>query len=158
MALPKIQETARLFGDVELRFTPTGKAVASVPLVFNKRTKNRDTGEWEDSGSLFVRGTAWELLAENCAESLTKGTEVLVSGEMSQREYERKDGTKGTSLELHIYSIGPNLKTATAKVNKATRSSGSGGYAAADDPWGSAPPVGATAGAGNAGYEDEPPF
>lgn len=156
MALPKINETARLWGEVELRFTPSGKAVASVPLVFNKRTKNRDTGEWEDSGSLFVRGTAWDQLGENCAESLNKGMEVIVSGELSQREYERKDGGKGTSLELNIYAIGPNLKTATAKVNKATRSSGNGGYGSgggADDPWSTAPP----AGSGGA-YSDEPPF
>lgn len=132
MSLPKIHDTARLWGDVELRFTPGGKAVATVPLVFNKRTKNSSTGEWEDSGSLFVRGTAWEQLAENCAESLVKGTEVLVSGELSQREYERTDGTKGTSLELNIYSIGPALNRATAKLTK--NGNGVGGAASAKPP------------------------
>jgi single-strand DNA-binding protein len=140
MSLPKIQgEVGRLSGDVELRFTSGGKAVCQVPLVFSKRKKNPQTNEWEDAGVLWVRGTAWEAFAEQIAESLSKGDEVIVTGELSQREYERKDGTKGTALELNLFAIGPNLKSATAKVNRVKRSSGGGGFGgdvADDDPWG----------------------
>jgi single-strand DNA-binding protein len=134
MGLPRVQgELARLTKDVEIKFTPSGKAVATVDLAFNKRTKDRDTGEWQDAGTMFVRGTAWEQLGENCVESLSKGDEVIVSGELSVREYDRKEGGKGHSVELNIYAIGPNLRAATVKVNKATRegagSSGNGGRA-----------------------------
>ena len=148
MPLPKITETARLYADVELRFTPQGKAVAVIPLVFNKRKKNSASGEWEDAGSMFVRGTAWDQLGENAAQSLEKGDEVIVTGEMSVREFERSDGSKGQSVELNVYAIGPSLSWTTVKVNKATRSSsstpapGPGG-----DPWPTA-----------AANEDEPPF
>lgn len=146
MGLPRIQgEVARLWGDVELRFTPAGKAVASVPLVFNKRKLNKQTNVWEDAGSMFVRGTAWDQLGENCAESLSKADEVIVSGEMSVREYDRKEGSgKGQSVELNIFAIGPSLARATAKVNKVSRSGGGGspsssGGAASADPWASSP-------------------
>jgi len=143
MGLPRIQgEIARLWGDVELRFTPGGKAVASVPLVFNKRKKNQQTGEWEDAGSMFVRGTAWDQLGENCAETLSKADEVIVTGELSVREYDRKDGSgKGQSIELNIYAIGPNLARATAKVNKVSRGSEQRPSSGpSEDPWGAAPP------------------
>lgn len=143
MPLPRIAEVARLWADVELRYTAAGKAVATVPLVFSKRIKDRDTGEWRDAGSLFVKGSAWDELGEHAAETFSKGMEVLVVGELSQREYERNDGSKGTSLEMQVYSIGPNLKFATAKVQKVERSSGGGWQqqssapaGAVDDPWG----------------------
>lgn len=135
MALPKINETARLAADPELRFTSSGRAVCSMRLVFSKRKLNQQTNQWEDAGELWVNGTAWEQLGEHCAESLVKGCEVLVSGELSQREYERKDGTKGTSLELNIYAIGPSLRSATATVNKASRGSQGGPSGPQDDPW-----------------------
>jgi single-strand DNA-binding protein len=156
MGLPKVQgEIAKLWADVEMRFTPQGKAVASVPLVFNKRKLDKATGEWADAGTVFVRATAWEQLAENCAESLSKGDEVVVSGELSMREYERRDGTgKGQSLELNIWVIGPSLARATAKVNKVSRSGSqpaAGGPA--EDPWGSSP-----APASRPAADDEPPF
>lgn len=152
MSLPKINgEVARLWADVELRFTPGGKAVATVPMVFNKRKQNPQTKEWEDAGSMFVRGTAWEQFAENISESLAKGDEVIVSGELSVREYERQDGSKGQSVELAIFAIGPNLKKATCKVNKVDRQ-GVPERPAAGDPWGSAP---ASSGGG---WSDEPPF
>jgi single-strand DNA-binding protein len=152
MGLPKIQgEVARLWDEVQLRFTPSGKAVASVPLVFNKRKKNSQ-GEWEDAGSMFVRGTAWDQLGENCAESLSKSDEVVVSGELSTREFERADGTKGQSVELNIWAIGPNLARATAKVNKASRGSDQKFSApAGEDPWGAAP-------AGSPIDDGSPPF
>lgn len=138
MSLPKIQgETARLYADPELRFTPGGKAVCSLPLVFSKRTKNAQ-GVWEDSGSMFVRGTVWEQLGENAAESLSKGDEVIVTGELSIREFERKDGSKGQSLELNVYAVGPSLRWGPAKVQRVERGSASTSSAGAD-PWAGAP-------------------
>jgi single-strand DNA-binding protein len=123
MSLPKIQgETARLWDQPELRFTPQGKALCSLPLVFSKRKKNAQ-GVWEDAGSMFVRGTAWEQLGENCAESLAKGDEVIVTGELSVREFERNDGSKGQSLELNVYAVGPSLRFNTVKVNRVERGS-----------------------------------
>lgn len=142
MSLPRIHgEVGRLTGAPELRFTPAGKAVCSINIAFNKRRKNDQTGEWEDAGVVFVRGTAWEQLGENVAESLSKADEVIVSGELSVREFERSDGTKGSSLELRIYAIGPSLAFATAKVSKAERSGGQRRQQSppADDPWASAP-------------------
>src|SRR5687768_15367672 len=144
MGLPRINgEVARLWSDPELRFTPAGKAVASVPLVFKKSKKDAN-GVWQDVGEMWVRGTAWDQLGENVAESLSKGDEVVVSGELSVREYERNDGTKGQSVELNIWAIGPNLARATAKVNKTSRGgSETGGNrqpaysgGGSSDPWG----------------------
>lgn len=151
MSLPRVQgELARLTKDVEIRYTPAGKAVATVDLAFNKRTKDRETGEWQDAGTMFVRGTAWEQLGENCMNSLSKGDEVIVSGELSVREYERKEGGTGYSVELNIYAIGPNLRTCTAKVSRATRegseSRGNGGRATSK------------AGRGGGDNSDPPPF
>ncbi len=146
MSLPRINgEVARLWAEVELRFTPSGKAKATVPLVFNKRRQNPETKQWEDVGSMFVRGTAWEQFAENISESLVKGDEVVVSGELSMREFERNDGSKGQSLELSIFAIGPNLKRCPVKVHRAERSGAQS--TPADDAWSTAP-------AGNS----EPPF
>jgi single-strand DNA-binding protein len=113
--------------------------------VFNKRRKLPD-GTWEDGGSLFVRATVWDQMAEHCAECLDKGHDVIVSGELSQREYEKSDGSKGQSLDLRIDDLGPSMRNATVKVNKVSRSSdggfGGSSSAAADDPWGSAPASG----------------
>ncbi|MFI0469274.1 single-stranded DNA-binding protein [Saccharopolyspora sp. 5N102] len=151
MSLPKINgEVARLWADPELRWTPSGRAVVTVPLVFNKR-KRTDAGEWEDAGSMFVRGQAWELFAENISESLSKGDEVVVAGELSVRDYDRKDGSKGQSIELALYAIGPNLKRHMAKTLRIDRqdvpeSTPTG------DPWGSAPPP------SGGSVADEPPF
>ena len=134
MSLPKIQgETARLWDDPQLRYTASGRAACSLPLVFSKRKKN-DAGKWEDAGSMFVRGTAWEQLGEHCAESLQKGDEVIVTGELSVREYERNDGSKGQSLELNVYAAGPSLRFNTVTVNRVERGS-SKPQAAAEDPW-----------------------
>ena len=144
MGLPRINgEVGRLWADPELRFTPAGKAVASVPLVFKKSKKDAD-GVWQDVGEMWVRGTAWDQLGENVVESLSKSDEVIVSGELSVREFERSDGSKGQSVELNIWAIGPNLARATAKVNKTSRGDGgnrqpaySGGPSS--DPWGAGP-------------------
>lgn len=134
MSLPKIQgETARLYADPELRFTPAGKAVCSLPLVFSKRKQNAQ-GVWEEAGSMFVRGTVWDQLGENTAETVSKGDEVIVTGELSVREFERKDGSKGQSIELNVYAVGPSLRWGPAKVQRAERSSAST-TAAGTDPW-----------------------
>ncbi|MEV0085241.1 single-stranded DNA-binding protein [Saccharopolyspora sp. NPDC050642] len=149
MSLPKINgEVARLWAAPELRWTPGGKAVVTVPLVFNKR-KRTDAGEWEDAGSMFVRAQAWELFAENISESLSKGDEVIVSGELSLRDYDRKDGSKGQSIELALYAIGPNLKRHMAKTLRIDRQ-GVSESAPTADPWANAPRGGNST--------DEPPF
>lgn len=160
MSLPRIHEVGRLYKEVELRYTSSGKAVASIPIVFNKRKKN-EAGEWVEAGALFVKGTAWEKLGEHCAESLSKGDEIVVSGELSMREYDRSDGTKGQSLELRVDEIGPSLRWNIAKVARATRSGaddsgghGSSGTSATDDPWTTAPASAKAAG----GYDSEPPW
>lgn len=141
MSLPFINgSVATLMKEVELRWTAGGKAVATLTLLFEKRKKNDTTNEWETIDKLWVRGTAWERMAENCAESLSKLDEVIVSGELSLREYDRKEGGKGQSLEMKISAIGPNLNRFTAKVAKASRGTGDGGFgsAPADDAWSTA--------------------
>jgi single-strand DNA-binding protein len=132
MGLPRISEVGKLWKDPEIRYTPAGKAVATVPLVFSKRRKDDSTGKWEDVGSLFVRGSIWEGYAENVVNSLSKGDSVFVVGELEQREYE-KDGEKRQSLELRIFEMGPTLKGAGVKILNADRGSQSSGPA--DDPW-----------------------
>ncbi|MEV8048926.1 single-stranded DNA-binding protein [Streptomyces bacillaris] len=119
MALPTLAGVGRLTADPELRFTPNGKAVASVPLAFNSRKLNRQTNEWEDGDVLYVRGSAWERLAENLVETLAKGMEVMVSGELRTESWE-KDGQKHERTALLIRSIAPSLAFATAVVSKVT--------------------------------------
>ncbi|WP_234551491.1 single-stranded DNA-binding protein [Rhodococcus qingshengii] len=128
MALPVIRgETARLTRDPEIRFTGGGKAVVNLDLAFNKRIKDRATQEWKDGPTLFVKGTAWEQFAENIAESLSKGDEVIVSGELDTDTYDKRDGTgQGFSVTLAIYAIGPNLKNATAKATRTAKNDGGG--------------------------------
>ena len=151
-----------LTADPELRFTPSGAAVASFTVASTPRTFDRATGEWKDGDALFLRCNIWRQAAENVAESLTRGMRVLVSGRLRQRSFETREGEKRTVVELEVDEVGPSLRYATAKVNKVSRGQGSGGYgsggAPADDPWGSAPPAGASVGAGGGSMDDEPPF
>ena len=157
-----------LTADPELRFTPSGAAVASFTVASTPRTLDRQTGEWKDGEALFLRCSIWRQAAENTAESLTRGLRVIVSGRLRQRSYETREGEKRTVVEMEVDEVGPSLRYATAKVNKVTRqggASGNGGYGASgapsDDPWSSAPQAGAPAagaGGGAAGYDDEPPF
>jgi single-strand DNA-binding protein len=164
-----------LTADPELRFTPSGAAVANFTVASTPRTFDRQTNEWKDGEALFLRCNIWREAAENVAESLTRGARVIVSGRLKQRSFETREGEKRTVVELEVDEIGPSLKYATAKVNKASRSGaggggggfgggtggsrqpaaqGSGGSAAAsEDPWGSAPASGSFAGG-----DDEPPF
>jgi single-strand DNA-binding protein len=155
-----------LTADPELRFTPSGAAVANFTVASTPRTLDRQTGEWKDGEALFLRCNVWRQAAENTAESLTRGMRVIVSGRLRQRSFETREGEKRTVVEMEVDEVGPSLRYATAKVNKAIRqggASGSGGYGSAgpvDDPWSSAPQVGAPAGSANGagGYDDEPPF
>lgn len=132
MALATMSGTGRLTQDPELRFSNNGVAIATVNLAFNSRRKNQATGEWEDGDVFFVRGTAFKQLAENVAETLTKGTEVHVSGRLKTDQWEDKQtGDKRSATALLIESIGPSLAWATAKVSKVSRdgaSLGGGGY------------------------------
>jgi len=163
-----ITVVGNLTADPELRFTPSGAAVANFTVASTPRTFDRQSGEWKDGEALFLRCNIWRQAAENTAESLTRGMRVIVSGRLRQRSFETREGEKRTVMEMEVDEVGPSLRYATAKVNKASRqgASGSGGYGASgssgpssDDPWSSAPQAGAPAGTGNGagGYDDEPP-
>jgi single-strand DNA-binding protein len=165
-----ITVVGNLTADPELRFTPSGAAVASFTIASTPRTFDRNTNEWKDGEALFLRCSIWRQAAENVAESLTRGMRVIASGRLKQRSYETREGEKRTVIELDVDEVGPSLKYASAKVNKTQRGSGGGGYGASgtggagsagasapsDDPWGSAPPAGDSAAGG--GFTDEPPF
>lgn len=150
MSLPTMTGVGRLTADAEVRFSPSGVAVGTVPLAFNSRRKNA-AGEWEDGDVFYVRGTVFKEAAEYVAESLSKGMEVVVTGRLKTDQWEdRQSGEKRTGVSLLIDSIGPSLRFQTATVNKADRNGAGGG--SGPDPWGSAP-----ASSGQRGY-DEPPF
>lgn len=138
-----------LTGDPELRFTPNGQAVASFTVASTTRVLDRNSNEWKDGDTMFLRCSVWRQYAENVAESLTKGTRVIVTGRLKQRSYETKEGEKRSVVELDVDDVGPVLRNATAKVTRATRGDSGyngGGGAPMDDPW--AAPV----------ASEEPPF
>ncbi len=133
--------------DPELRFTPNGAAVASFTVASTTRVLDRTSNEWKDGDTMFLRCSVWRQYAENVAESLTKGTRVIVTGRLKQRSYETKEGEKRSVVELDVDDVGPALKNATAKVTRAARSEGGfSSGAPMDDPW--AAPV----------SNEEPPF
>ncbi|MFI9537275.1 single-stranded DNA-binding protein [Nocardia fusca] len=166
-----------LTADPELRFTPAGAAVANFIVASTPRIFDRNTNEWKDGEALFLRCNIWREAAENVAESLTRGSRVIVSGRLKQRSFETREGEKRTVVELEVDEVGPSLRYATAKVNKTSRGGGGGGFGsnsggggnynagnggggrseqgAADDPWGSAPAAGSF---GGGRMDDEPPF
>ena len=164
-----ITVVGNLTADPELRFTPSGAAVANFTVASTPRIYDRQTGEWKDADALFMRCNVWREAAENVAESLTRGSRVIVTGRLKQRSFETREGEKRTVVELEVDEIGPSLRYATAKVTKASRGGGGGGFggggggggggakAAAtesqEDPWGSAPASGSFGGS-----DDEPPF
>lgn len=119
-----------LTGDPELRFTPSGAAVANFRVASTPKVYDRQSGEWKDGAPLFMRCAAWREMAENIGESLKRGDRVIVTGRLSTREYETKEGEKRSVVELHIDEVGPSLRYATAKVTKQGRNSTGGGYAA----------------------------
>lgn len=150
MSLPTITGVARLTDDPELRYSPSGVAVCKVRLAFNSRKKD-ENGQWVDGDTFFVDGSVFRQEAENVAESLTRGLEVVVTGRLKTRRYETKDGDKRSVVELMVDGIGPTLKFATAHVKKLSRASSGGSTpsgGAADDPW-------TTGGTRN---DDKPPF
>lgn len=169
-----ITVVGNLTAEPELRFTPSGAAVASFTVASTPRTFDRQSNEWKDGEALFLRCSIWREAAENVTESLTKGTRVIVQGRLKQRSYETREGEKRTVVELDVDEIGPSLKFATASVNRASRGGSSGGgnfgssgggasrgggsgQSAPEDPWGSAPASGSSFGGGGGG-DDEPPF
>lgn len=122
-----ITVVGNLTDDPELRFTPSGAAVANFTVASTPRTFDKNSNEWKDGDALFLRCSIWRQAAENVAESLTRGMRVVVSGRLRQRSYETKEGEKRTVVELEVEEIGPSLKYATAKVTKANRPGGPGG-------------------------------
>ncbi|NBU85488.1 MAG: single-stranded DNA-binding protein [Actinobacteria bacterium] len=154
--------TGNLTGDPELRFTPNGQAVASFTVASTTRVLDRNTNEWKDGDTLFLRCSVWRQYAENVAESLTKGTRVIVTGRLKQRSYETKEGEKRTVFEVEVDEVGPSLRNATAKVTKTTRQGGgNGGFSAptesSDDPW-SSPATVSGGGWTSTTADDQPPF
>jgi single-strand DNA-binding protein len=151
-----------LVDDPELRFTPSGAAVAKFRVASTNRYFDKNTNEWKDGDSLFLQCNIWRQAAENVAESLTKGMRVIVTGRLKQRSYETKEGEKRTVFEVEVDEVGPSLRNATAKVTRTQRAGGtSGGSAPAsdfnDDPWAAASTSPAGGGWG-ASSTDEPPF
>jgi single-strand DNA-binding protein len=174
-----ITVVGNLVADPELRFTPSGAAVASFRIASTPRIFDKQTNEWKDGEGLFLSCSVWRQAAENVAESLQRGMRVIVQGRLKQRSYETKEGEKRTVYELDVDDIGPSLKSATAKVVKAARGGGGGGYGAtggqgggyggaqgggaqgggygggsagpADDPWASAPAGGSSSGGSSSG-------
>lgn len=160
-----------LTDDPELRWTPSGAAVANFTIASTPRVFDRQANEFKDGEALFMRCSLWRQAGENAAESLTKGMRVIATGALKQRSYETKQGEKRTVVELDVEEIGPSLKYATAKVTKAQRSGGgqnsggNSGYGGGQgqggrtqqslnsDGWGDQP-----AGGGWSGNNDNPPF
>src|SRR3954468_14046126 len=122
-----ITVVGNLTDDPELRFTPSGAAVANFTVASTPRFLDKQTNEWKDGDALFLRCSIWRQAAENVAESLQRGARVIVQGRLKQRSFETKEGEKRTVIELDVDEVGPSLKYATAKVNKTTRQGGSGG-------------------------------
>ena len=145
-----ITVVGNLVDDPELRFTPSGAAVANFRIASTPRTFDRQTNEWKDGDALFLGCSVWRQPAENCAETLQKGMRVIVQGRLKSRQYETREGEKRTVFEIDVEEIDPSLRYASAKVTKTTRSDGDGGgysgggggygggqqqSAPADDPW-----------------------
>ena len=168
-----------LVDDPQLRYTPTGQAVANFRVASTPRFLDKNTNEWKDGDSLFLSCNVWRQAAENVAESLQRGMRVIVQGRLKQRSYETKEGEKRTVYEVEVDEVGPSLRNASAKVTKTQRSGGSGGFGTggaggaggggnqggygggqgggggrpqADDPWAT------DSRGGGDGFSDEPPF
>lgn len=173
-----ITVVGNLTADPELRFTPSGQAVANFTVASTTRLLDKQTNEWKDGDTVFLRCSVWRQYAENVAESLSKGMRVIVTGRLKVRQYETREGGRGTSVECDVDEVGPALKNATAKVNRVAREGGfagggygggqsgggshgggqynygggqqAGGYAAGGDPWASQ--------SGGFGDDQPPPF
>jgi single-strand DNA-binding protein len=179
----QITIVGNLVEDPNLRFTPSGQAVASFRVASTPRFLDKQTNEWKDGESLFLTCNVWRQAAENCAESLQRGMRVIVSGRLKQRSYETREGEKRTVYEIEADEVGPSLRNATAKVNKTQRQGGGGGFGGGGGggggysgggggggygggPGGGPSGGGAPAddpwatggGGGGGGYSDDPPF
>jgi single-strand DNA-binding protein len=149
-----------LVDDPELRFTPSGAAVANFRLASTPRTFDRQANEWKDGDTLFLTANVWRQAAENVAESLQRGMRVIVTGRLKSRSYETREGERRTVFEIDVDEVGPSLRSATAKVTKASRGSGGGGgggfgggnsgggNSGGDDPW-SSPAAGGSGSGGS---------
>ena len=147
-----ITVVGNLVDDPELRFTPSGAAVANFRIASTPRTFDRQTNEWKDGDTLFLSCAVWRQAAENVAESLQRGMRVIVQGRLKSRQYETREGEKRTVFEIDVEEVGPSLRSASAKVTKTTRSGGGGGGSsgggggggqsapAGNDPWASPAP------------------
>lgn len=116
-----------MVADAELRFTPSGSAVANFTIASTPRTFDRQANEWKDDEALFMRCSVWREAAENAAETLTKGMRVIAQGRLRARSYDTKEGDRRTVMELEVDEIGPSLRFASAKVTRTQRSGGQGG-------------------------------
>ncbi len=168
-----ITVVGNLVADPELRFTQSGQPVATFRVASTPRIRDNTTNEWKDGDSLFLTCNVWRQAAENVAESLQRGMRVIVTGRLKQRNYETKEGEKRTVYEVEVDDVGPSLRNASAKVNRASRGNGEGGFGGGgsssnnnrgsgysgsqasssggsrnEDPWAS----------DSGGYSDEPPF
>jgi single-strand DNA-binding protein len=149
-----ITVVGNLTADPELRFTPSGAAVANFTVASTPRTFDRQTNDWKDGEALFLNCSVWRQAAENAAESLTRGMRVIVSGRLKARSYETREGEKRTVFEIDVDEVGPSMKYATAKVTKTSRSGGGQGYGSGgggDDPWASNAGTGRQGGQSNGG-------
>jgi single-strand DNA-binding protein len=140
--------TGNLTADPDLRYTGTGTPVAAFTVAASRRVYDQATGQWKDGDTLFLRCSAWRQLAEHIAESLTKGTRVMVTGRLRQREYETSEGDKRTVYEVDADDAGPSLKWATAKIARTSREKAPH-PADTDDPW--------TGPAAAGDFPDDPP-
>lgn len=146
-----ITVVGNLVADPELRYTPSGSAVAKFRIASTPRAFDKATGEWKDGDALFLRCVAWRQMAENIAETLTKGMRVVVQGGLVQNNYETSEGEKRSSIELKVEEVGPSLRYATAKMTKTSRSSS--GKPVGEDPWATAAPATSVS-----SHTEEPPF
>jgi single-strand DNA-binding protein len=134
-----ITVVGNLTADPELRFTPSGAAVANFTVASTPRSFDKQTNDWKDGEALFLNCSVWRQAAENAAESLTRGMRVIVTGRLKARSYETREGEKRTVFEIDVEEVGPSMKYATAKVTKTSRSGSGGGFTSggSDDPWAS---------------------
>jgi single-strand DNA-binding protein len=127
----KIVVVGNLTADPELRFTPGGHAVVSFTIASTPRQYDRDSNEWKDGEALFLRCNAWRDMANHVADTLVKGSRVIVQGQLQQRRWETPEGDKRSSFELLVDEVGPSLRYATAKIMKVDRSARAADFDAA---------------------------
>jgi len=151
---PTITLVGNLTADPDLRFTAAGAAIATFTVASTPRVYDRQEGQWKDGEALFMRCGVWREAAEHVADTLSRGSRVIVTGRLKQRSFETRDGDKRTVIEVEVDEVGPSLRYTGATINKAAKKASSNGHrrtngAAIDDTWATEPPP---------DYEDEPAF